>query len=152
MPNVTVISVESVLVDGEHYGAVCDTIANNPHLASDIQMALAVFIKAQKDEAEAARLKSCGELEQDIEELKTKHAEEILAEKTARESTQKELAGNIAFQQEALTRAAKAMENRDLAELVAVMEFAGASFAEKERMKNAEKAAQLRAEAAALEA
>ena len=37
---ITIDSPGSVLVDGKHYGAVADTIANNPQLASDIQQAL----------------------------------------------------------------------------------------------------------------
>jgi hypothetical protein len=70
----------------------------------------------------------------------------------ARDSAVSELAANIAYQQEALTRAAAAIASGDQTQLQAVLEFAGASFAEKARLKKLEKAAQLKAEAAALEA
>lgn len=42
MATVIVNSPNEVLVDGDPYGAVADTIVNNPQLASDIQLALAV--------------------------------------------------------------------------------------------------------------
>lgn len=69
-----------------------------------------------------------------------------------RDAAKAELAANIAYQQEALTRAAAAIESGDQTQLQAVLQFAGASFAEKERLKKLEKAAQLKAEATALEA
>lgn len=40
MATVIVNSPNEVLVDGDAFGAVADTIANNPQLASDIQVAL----------------------------------------------------------------------------------------------------------------
>jgi len=40
MPKIIIQSPTVVLVDGENYGKVCDTIANNRQLASDIQIAL----------------------------------------------------------------------------------------------------------------
>lgn len=40
MATVIVNSPNDVLVDGDAFGAVADTIANNPQLASDIQVAL----------------------------------------------------------------------------------------------------------------
>ena len=40
MPKIIIQSPTVVLVDGENYGKVCDTIANNVQLASDIQIAL----------------------------------------------------------------------------------------------------------------
>lgn len=42
MATVIVNSPHDVLVDGDAFGAVADTIANNPQLASDIQVALQV--------------------------------------------------------------------------------------------------------------
>jgi hypothetical protein len=40
MPVVEIISPAEVRIDGANYGAVADTIANNPQLASAIQLAL----------------------------------------------------------------------------------------------------------------
>jgi len=40
MPKIIIQSPTVVFVDGENYGKVCDTIANNVQLASDIQIAL----------------------------------------------------------------------------------------------------------------
>lgn len=41
MATIIVNSPNEVLVDGDVFGVVADTIVNNPHLASDIQLALA---------------------------------------------------------------------------------------------------------------
>jgi hypothetical protein len=59
MPKITIQSATAVLVDGQNYGKVADTIANNNQLASDIQIALEAWVselesqtKAVADEAE----------------------------------------------------------------------------------------------------
>ena len=49
MPKIIIQSPTVVLVDGENYGKVCDTIANNKQLASDIQIALELWAKEQQE-------------------------------------------------------------------------------------------------------
>ena len=45
---ITIISPSEVRVDGINYGAVADTIKNNPLLTSDIQIALVKFFQARE--------------------------------------------------------------------------------------------------------
>jgi len=49
MPQIIVQSSQSVLVDGQNYGKVCDTIANNPQLASGIQIALEAWAESEAE-------------------------------------------------------------------------------------------------------
>ncbi len=77
---------------------------------------------------------------------------ELEESRSAEQAAKTELAANITYQQEALTRAATALASGDRTQLQSVLQFAGASFAEKERQKKLERAAELKAEAAALEA
>ena len=66
---INIESPHSVLVDGKHYGAVCDTIANNPQLASDIQRALVAYDEALRA-AHAAQIAA----------LKQTHADALAVE------------------------------------------------------------------------
>jgi len=52
---VVVTSPEEVLVDGESFGAVADTISNNPHLAASIQRALQAWHDDKKSKDKEAR-------------------------------------------------------------------------------------------------
>jgi len=49
MPKIIIQSPTVVLVDGENYGKVADTIANNKQLTSDIQIALELWAKEQQE-------------------------------------------------------------------------------------------------------
>lgn len=55
MPTITIESLSNVLLDGASIGAVADTIANNPNLASDIQQALVKYEEAGASELAALR-------------------------------------------------------------------------------------------------
>lgn len=52
---VVMVSPQSVLVNGQNYGAVADTIANNPLLASKVQLALVAWATAQTAAQTAAQ-------------------------------------------------------------------------------------------------
>ena len=54
MPTIIIQSPTAVFVDGENYGKVADTIANNQQLASDIQIALELWAKEKEDAVEKA--------------------------------------------------------------------------------------------------
>ena len=54
MQTIIVQSPTVVLVDGQNYGKVADTIANNQQLASDIQIALELWAKEKEDAVEKA--------------------------------------------------------------------------------------------------
>ena len=49
MSQIIVQSSQVVLVDGQNYGKVCDTIANNPQLASGIQLALEAWAESEAE-------------------------------------------------------------------------------------------------------
>jgi hypothetical protein len=49
MSQIIVQSSQVVLVDGQNYGKVCDTIANNPKLASDVQIALEAWVAGEAE-------------------------------------------------------------------------------------------------------
>ena len=48
MPTIIIQSPTAVFVDGENYGKVADTIANNKQLASDIQIALEAWAQEKE--------------------------------------------------------------------------------------------------------
>ena len=54
MQTIIVQSPTVVLVDGQNYGKVADTIANNQQIASDIQIALELWAKEKEDAVEKA--------------------------------------------------------------------------------------------------
>lgn len=53
-PVVKIDSASNIFVDGVNYGQAADAIANNPQLASAIQVALVAFVKKQSDDAAQA--------------------------------------------------------------------------------------------------
>ena len=127
---ITVQSPTSVLIDDVSSGQVADCIANHPQLASDIQRALVIY----------------------VESLEATAQQEITQITAARDAAKADLAANVAYQTEALARAAAVIDSGDMSGLPAVLEFAGASFAERQRAEKLAKAAALEAEAAALRA
>lgn len=55
---ITIQDLQHVLVDGSNFGAVADTIANNPKLASDVQNALVEWDKTRTDTISARAVKA----------------------------------------------------------------------------------------------
>lgn len=149
---VTIQSPSSVLVDGVNFGAVADAIANNRHLASDIQRALVAYDDEQKA-AHADALKTA------LEKLTAEHAEALAnltderdAAKAEAKAAHSEVAENRAFQQQILERAAvlvpQAAESGDWAEVAKLLAFAGSPFAEKQRLAELAEIERLEIEAA----
>lgn len=149
---VTIQSPSSVSVDGVNFGAVADAIANNRHLASDIQRALVAYDDEQKA-AHADALKTA------LEKLTTEHAEALAkltaerdAAKAEAEAAHSEVAENRAFQQQILERAAvlvpQAAESGDWAEVAKLLAFAGSPFVEKKRLAELAEIERLETEAA----
>jgi len=148
----TIESPSSVSVDGINYGAVADCIANNPHLASDIQRALVAYDDAQKS-AHADALKAAAE------KLTTEHAEtlaklsaELEAAKAEAKAALEQVEASEAFQKQILERAAvlvpQAAESGDWAEVAQLLAFAGSPFEEKKRLAELAEIERLEAEAA----
>jgi hypothetical protein len=149
---ITTESPHSVLVDGKHYGAVADTIASHPQLASDIQRALVAYDDAQKS-AHADALKAASE------KLTTEHAEalaKLSAERDAAKAEAKaaleQVEANEAFQKQILERAAvlvpQAAESGEWAGVAQLLAFAGSPFEEKKRLAELAEIERLEAEAA----
>ena len=97
MPTVIVVSPSEVHVDGSNFGAVADTIANNPSLASDVQIALAAWwTAAQADFAtklaaatspSSAPALAAGEIRYSRLQLKAKLGADVWAAITAAAKT-----------------------------------------------------------------
>ena len=143
---INIESPHSVLVDGKHYGAVCDTIANNPQLASDIQRALVAYDDAQRA-AHAAGLEERDRIHADaLQESKDK-ADALRTESAALRA---ELADNLAYQQQVLDRAAvvvpKAIESGEFQPVLDLLAFAAKPLTDKRRSEEAEKIRALEAE------
>ena len=143
---ITLESPHSVLVDGKHYGAVADTIANNPQLASDIQRALVAYDDAQRAAHAAA-----------LEERDRIHAEAMQdakdkadALRTEIASLRAELADNLAYQQQVLDRAAvvvpEAVDSGKFQPVLDLLAFAAKPLTDKRRSEEAEKIRALEAE------
>ena len=143
---ITIESPHSVLVDGKHYGAVADTIANNPQLASDIQRALVAYDDAQRAAHAAA-----------LEERDRIHAEAMQdakdkadALRTEIASLRAELADNLAYQQQVLDRAAvvvpEAVDSGKFQPVLDLLAFAAKPLTDKRRSEEAEKIRALEAE------
>lgn len=148
----TIDSPGSVLVDGKHYGAVADTIANNPQLASDIQLALVAYDDAQKA-AHADALKTA------LKKLTAEHTEalaKLTAERDAAKAEAKaaleQVEANEAFQKQILELAAvlvpQAAKSGDWAEVAQLLAFAGSPFEEKKRLAELAEIERLEKEAA----
>ena len=143
---ITIESPHSVLVNGSHYGAVCDTIANNPQIASDIQRALVAYDDAHRVAHSTAQ-----------EERDRIHADAIqeandnaAALRTEIAALRAELADNLAYQQPVLDRAAvvvpKAIESGEFQPVLDLLAFAAKPLTDKRRSEEAEKIRALEAE------
>jgi hypothetical protein len=148
----TIDSPGSVLVDGKHYGAVADTIANNPQLASDIQRALVAYDDAQKA-AHADALKATAEkLTAEHAETLAKVTAELDAAKAEAKAALEQVEANEAFQKQILERAAvlvpQAAESGDWSDVAQLLAFAGSPFEEKKRLAELAEIERLEAEAA----
>jgi hypothetical protein len=147
-----IFSPTSLTIDGMQAGAVADAVANNRHLASDIQHALVAYDNAQKA-AHADALKAASE------KLTTEHAEalaKLSAERDAAKAEAKaaleQVEANEAFQKQILERAAvlvpQAAESGDWSEVAQLIAFAGSPFEEKKRLAELAEIERLEAEAA----
>ena len=143
---ITLESPHSVNVDGKHYGAVADTIANNPQLASDIQRALVAYDEAQKA-AHAARLEDRTRIHAEAMQDAKDKADALRTEIAALRA---ELADNLAYQQQVLDRAAvvvpEAVESGEFQPVLDLLEFAAKPLTDKRRAEEAEKIRALEAE------
>ena len=139
-------SPHSVLVNGSHYGAVCDTIANNPQLASDIQRALVAYDKALRAE-HAAQIAA---LKQTHADALAVEADKAAALKADRAGLQAELDANLAYQAQVLEKAAvvvpEAVESGKFQPVLDLLAFAAKPLADKRRAEEAEKIRALEAE------
>jgi hypothetical protein len=145
---ITIESPHSVLVNGSHYGAVCDTIANNPQLASDIQRALVAYDTALRDE-HAAQIAA---LNQTHAEALAVEADKAAALKAERTVLQAELDANLAYQAQVLEKAAvvvpEAVKTGKFDAVLELLAFAGKPLADKRRDEEAAKLRELEAELA----
>jgi hypothetical protein len=139
-------SPHSVLVNGSHYGAVCDTIANNPQLASDIQRALVAYDEALRAE-HAAQIAA---LKQTHADALAVEADKAAALKADRAGLQAELDANLAYQAQVLEKAAvvvpEAVESGKFQPVLDLLAFAAKPLADKRRAEEAEKIRALEAE------
>lgn len=143
---ITIESPHSVLVDGKHYGAVADTIANHPQLASDIQRALVDYDKGVRDSHSAQ-----------IAALEAAHASALKDAAAAAATLQTKITGlqadlnaNLAYQQQVLDKAAvvvpEAVESGKFQPVLDLLEFAAKPLTDKRRAEEAEKIRALEAE------
>jgi hypothetical protein len=143
---ITLESPHSVLVDGKHYGAVADTIANNPQLASDIQRALVAYDAALRAE-HAAQIAALNQTHADALALE---ADKAAALKAERAGLQAELDANLAYQAQVLEKAAtvvpEAVESGEFQPVLDLLAFAAKPLADKRRAEEAEKIRALEAE------
>jgi hypothetical protein len=143
---ITIESPHSVLVNGSHYGAVCDTIANNPQLASDIQRALVAYDEALRAE-HAAQIAA---LKQTHADALAVEADKAAALKADRAGLQAELDANLAYQAQVLEKAAvvvpEAVESGKFQPVLDLLAFAAKPLADKRRAEEAEKIRALEAE------
>jgi hypothetical protein len=143
---ITLESPHSVLVDGKHYGAVADTIANNPQLASDIQRALVAYDDAQRA-AHAAALEERDRIHAEAMQDAKDKADALRTEIAALRS---ELADNLAYQQQVLDRAAvvvpEAVDSGKFQPVLDLLAFAAKPLTDKRRSEEAEKIRALEAE------
>jgi hypothetical protein len=143
---ITIESPHSVLVNGSHYGAVCDTIANNPQLASDIQRALVAYDEALRAE-HAAQIAA---LKQTHADALAVEADKAAALKADRAGLQAELDANLAYQAQVLEKAAvvvpEAVESGEFQPVLDLLAFAAKPLADKRRAEEAEKIRALEAE------
>jgi hypothetical protein len=139
-------SPHSVLVNGSHYGAVCDTIANNPQLASDIQRALVAYDEALRAE-HAAQIAA---LKQTHADALAVEADKAAALKAEQAGLQAELDANLAYQAQVLEKAAtvvpEAVESGKFQPVLDLLAFAAKPLADKRRAEEAEKIRALEAE------
>ena len=139
-------SPHSVLVNGSHYGAVCDTIANNPQLASDIQRALVAYDEALRAE-HAAQIAALNQTHADALAVE---ADKAAALKADRAGLQAELDANLAYQAQVLEKAAvvvpEAVESGKFQPVLDLLAFAAKPLADKRRAEEAEKIRALEAE------
>lgn len=152
MPEIAILSPSTLTIDGIQAGAVADAIANNRHLASDIQRALVAYDEEQKA-AHADALKSA------LEKLTAEHADalaKLTAERDAAKAEAKaaleQVEANEGFQKQILERAAvivpQAAESGDWSEVEKLLAFAGSPFAEKKRLAELAEIERLETEAA----
>jgi hypothetical protein len=145
---ITLESPHSVLVDGKHYGAVADTIANNPQLASDIQRALVAYDAALRAE-HAAQIAALNQTHADALALE---ADKAAALKAERAGLQAELDANLAYQAQVLEKAAtvvpEAVKTGTFDAVLDLLAFAGKPLADKRRAEEAAKLRELEAEIA----
>jgi hypothetical protein len=145
---ITIESPHSVLVNGSHYGAVCDTIANNPQLASDIQRALVAYDAALRAE-HAAEIAA---LNQTHAEALAVEADKAAALKADRAKLQAELDANLAYQAQVLEKAAvvvpEAVNTGKFDAVLDLLAFAAKPLADKRRDEEAAKLRELEAELA----
>ena len=143
---ITLESPHSVLVDGKHYGAVADTIANNPQLASDIQRALVAYDDALRA-AHAAALEDRTRIHAEAMQDAKDKADALRTEMAALRA---ELADNLAYQQQVLDRAAvvvpEAVESGKFQPVLDLLAFAAKPLTDKRRSEEAEKIRALEAE------
>lgn len=84
--DITVTSVTSVLIDGVESGKPADVIANHPHLASDIQIALEAWATKQADviaESQAAQQRAESKLKMLVDGAKDALTKATSAERLA---------------------------------------------------------------------
>jgi hypothetical protein len=145
---INIESPHSVLVNGSHYGAVCDTIANNPQFASDIQRALVAYDEALRAE-HAAQIAA---LNQTHAEALAVEADKAAALKADRAGLQAELDANLAYQAQVLEKAAvvvpDAVKTGKFDAVLELLAFAGKPLADKRRDEEAAKLRELEAELA----
>jgi len=143
---ITLESPHSVLVDGKHYGAVADTIANNPQLASDIQRALVAYADALRA-AHAAALEERDRIHAEAMQDAKDKADALRTEIAALRA---ELADNLAYQQQVLDRAAvvvpEAVDSGKFQPVLDLLAFAAKPLTDKRRSEEAEKIRALEAE------
>ena len=146
MPSITIQSPTLLFIDGVAGGAVADTIANNRHLASDIQRALVAYDDALRA-GQAAALEERDRIHADaIQEANDNAA----AFRTEIAALRAELADNLAYQQQVLDRAAvvvpKAIESGEFQPVLDLLAFAAKPLTDKRRSEEAEKIRALEAE------
>ncbi|MBW4422442.1 MAG: hypothetical protein KME13_25070 [Myxacorys californica WJT36-NPBG1] len=83
---VEIVDLNNAIVDGSNFGKPADAIANNPKLASDIQIALQTWWEQQQQKFEAEKADIAAQQQQAIESaiasLNTQHNAEIASYKT----------------------------------------------------------------------
>ena len=146
MPSITIQSPTLLFIDGVAGGAVADTIANNRHLASDIQRALVAYDDALRA-GQAAALEERDRIHADAIQEANDKADAFRTEIAALRA---ELADNLAYQQQVLDRAAvvvpKAIESGEFQPVLDLLAFAAKPLTDKRRSEEAEKIRALEAE------